>query len=311
MVFLLASVGTGSRLSSRCACNSFRTRGSSMSASKHLRAPSSLTSRSLRRFGRSATHSSNAYLLGLSMRSGGETGGTLMSSPLPGFSASRKCAMTMAAWFRRTMSSAGSRRGANAAKAVVLKTFSSSQMDCRLCLVKAKRKAGSSAAHLTSCTQVSCRYVVSSSLCSSCDSGSRECLSTSFLPAVSKETTLRAQTAASRTLASLCLRYQVMTLTASAFRVSRRPSAWLPQNQRRRMACRTISMDSGRVITGIPVSNGIRPSKVTTFAMRPTPSISLMPTLAYIATAAKVFKSIMRQIPRGRVAGSSGSVAQR
>mmetsp|Transcript_64121 Transcript_64121/g.102108 ORF Transcript_64121/g.102108 Transcript_64121/m.102108 type:complete len:264 (+) Transcript_64121:1827-2618(+) len=139
---------------------------------------------------------------------------------------------------------------------------------------------------------------------------SKECCKTSFLPWVSKEMTFRAQTAASRTLASLWDKKSVIHFAPPACRVSMRPCAEFPQCQRSRRACRTMLVDSSASIPGIGLSMGTFPRNFTTFPMRPKPvlKMSRMPSLAYIVTAAMVCRSRRRQRARGREDGRSGSV---
>mmetsp|Transcript_101744 Transcript_101744/g.242633 ORF Transcript_101744/g.242633 Transcript_101744/m.242633 type:complete len:356 (+) Transcript_101744:413-1480(+) len=183
-------------------------------------------------------------------------------------------------------------------------------MDFRTCRAKANLKAGSSEAQRQSCTQVSCKYVVSDSLWMILAMASSECSSTSFLPRVSKEITFKAQMAASRTFASSCDRNCVIIAAPPASSVSTRPCAQFPQCQSSRRACRKISLESSASSFGMGLSMGTFPRNFTTLPMSPKPvlKMSRMPSLAYIVTAAIVCRSRSRQSARGRVAGKSGSV---
>mmetsp|Transcript_87529 Transcript_87529/g.155247 ORF Transcript_87529/g.155247 Transcript_87529/m.155247 type:complete len:237 (-) Transcript_87529:329-1039(-) len=119
--------------------------------------------------------------------------------------------------------------------------------------------------------------------------------------------------AASRTFESVSDRNCVITRTPSACRISTRAFMLLPQCQRRRSACRTISVACvecfGNTFGKAPL--GSFPRKPTTLAMRPVPRMSRMPLLAYMVTAAKVCSKFNKQSARDFVAGRSGSVAQR
>mmetsp|Transcript_22568 Transcript_22568/g.59603 ORF Transcript_22568/g.59603 Transcript_22568/m.59603 type:complete len:307 (+) Transcript_22568:572-1492(+) len=140
---------------------------------------------------------------------------------------------------------------------------------------------------------------------------SRECSSKSFLPCVSRATTFSAQIAASRAFWSLSARYRVMTRTPSAFRASLRPCWSLPQCQRNRRHCRTISQDSAGGATTTRPSGGTNSRNLMTLSSSPQLKTSRTPSRAYMVTAARVCRRYRRQSARGFVAGWSGSVAQR